>query len=187
MTAALCAVLAGGVACGNAYGPSAGATTEAGPPEGDSGGLVGWHQPFNGSGIEVDSLEQAAADLPFEPYVPKLESLGQPTVFESPKGTPKDFMAITLVFDSDTYGTVWLVESSPDIPDDAERLKGYEGRVAANDDPSIHTDAQLEYIRGGIPALVGEGTIEWVEDGVQLSIKGERLEGSVALDIAKAV
>ncbi len=176
-----------GTACANTRGAGAGSSPVEGLPEGDSGGFVGWEEPFNGSGIEVVSLEAAAQDLSFVPYGPKPSALGEPTVFESPEGTPRAFMAITLVFHSDVWGIVWLVESLPDIADPDARVQAYEARVAENDDPQVHTQAQFAHIREELPALAGEGTVEWVENGVQLYIKGESLQGTDALQIAETI
>src|SRR5947209_7564500 len=93
--------------------------------------------PFNGKGVPIASLQQLPPTLAQIIRIPV--GLGTPTgIFLSPpEGRATDELAIMFVFDSVTYGRVWLGESLPNEPDDAARLAEYDAQVAQNGKPNV--------------------------------------------------
>ena len=143
-------------------------------------------EPFRGEGVVVPTVQAAQDFMPFAVYEPK--GLGIPTIYVSPER-----MAMYFVYPNSKYGEVWIAESLPDIPDEDERLAGYEATVASNGDENNHSIAQIVSVRDGIPALTGTSdtsdvaTIAWVENGVEMYVKGPTLTQAQVLEIANSI
>lgn len=86
-------------------------------------------------------------------------------------------------------GIYWVIQGFPDIADAARREKGWKTRVAENGDPGWNSIAELVRLANGTNALLGTDqggidSIEFVVDGVQFNIIGERISPEQAASIA---
>ena len=111
------------------------------------------------------------------------------TVFVSPNSTLKVLPQVVFVVRDSGMGTYWVIQGLPDIADAARREEGWKTRVAQNGDPGWNSTAELVRLANGTNALLGTdqggiGSIEFVVDGVQFNIIGERISPEQAANIA---
>jgi hypothetical protein len=158
-----------------------------------SGGLgadesFSWTHPFRGKGVEVATAADAMSKTSFNLDVPK--PLGTMHIFLSPYTDAQGRSdAVWFVIQSPKFGIVWIGESAPDVPDDAERLASYQDRVAQNGQPGVLSVAEIVTVRGGVTALLGVSpdgvaTLQWVENQTQVDVQGPTLTRAQVLDIA---
>jgi hypothetical protein len=161
---------------------------------GNAGGApedeVDWTHPWHGQGVQVASAAHAQPSLPFQLRTPGGPD-GLEGIFLPPQARPFQLMAVWFVFTSSKYGVVWIGESLPDVPDDQERLAGYQETVSNNGSPGA-AQSEIVQVRRGDTALLGispdgGGTLEWVESGVQFDVQGPTLSRADLVDIAAVV
>jgi hypothetical protein len=189
----ICASL---VACAKQTGASTGPTGSTGPTESPSlGGLHpgGWGSPFHDQGVLLrDQSDLANRGTSFRLYSPTSLDAITPAIYVPPGDSVGDYDAVFFVFQDPRYGVIWIGESAPDIADDSQRMKAYEERVSENDNPDIHSTAELVTIRDGVDALLGIAangvcTLQWVEKDTQFFVMGPTLDKNQVLQIAEAI
>ena len=123
------------VSCGSSFG------TAEGPPQ-------DWDHPFKGAGVQVASFDDAQALAAFPLRDPR--GLGSPRIFVPASHASSDTDAVWFVYDAPEYGRIWVGESLPDIPDEAERLASYQQVVAENGQSGITSRGEMVTVRGTI-------------------------------------
>ena len=169
-------------ACNSGEAPPAGGAPAA---END----FDWTHPWRGQGVQVASAAQAQQALSFQLRTPGGPD-GLQGIYLPPQPRAAQLMAVWFVYNNSKYGIAWVGESLPDVPDDQQRLAGYEETVSNNGSRGA-AQAEIVQIRGGDAALLGTsesgGTLEWVEKGVQFDVQGPTLTRAGLLDIAALV
>jgi hypothetical protein len=141
--------------------------------------------------VQAASFSDAQAQSAFSLYNP--QGLGTPQIFLPPSHAASGADAVWFVYASThPYGTVWVGESPPDIPDNAARLASYQDIVAENGQPNVTSTAEIVTVRGSDTALVGTSldagaTIEWVDSGVQFVVQGPTLIHDQVIAIANSI
>jgi hypothetical protein len=179
------------VAVASAFAGSACARA-SGPSEGPQEPSEDWDHPFHEKGVEVSSATIAAEDVGFAVYEP--EGLGQAIgIYVSPTA-PDELGAVYFVYQTTTYGRVWVGEwSPPDSPDPDQRLASYQAAVADNGKPGVHGTAAIVAVRGATPALLttaedgSTSTLEWVEEDLEFVVRGPVLTQVQVLTIANSL
>jgi hypothetical protein len=149
--------------------------------------------PFRGNGVRVDSSDAAAAVVDFTLYVPDPATLpsdlGQAAIYVFPGGAPVP--GAFFVYDSATYGPVWLGESLPDIPDADQRMAWYK-TAASPENLGAGAEGEVLTIRDGVKALLRRGAdgyseMEWVQNHTQFVLLGPSMSRQQIVGIANSV
>jgi hypothetical protein len=149
--------------------------------------------PFHGNGIRVENADAAAAAVNFKLYVPDPSTLpselGQASIYVFPGGPPVP--GAFFVYDSSTYGPVWLGESLPDIPDADQRMDWYK-TAASPDNLGVGAEGEVLTIRDGVKALLRRGAdgyseMEWVENDTQFVLLGPSMSRQQIVEVANSV
>ncbi|CAN5309551.1 hypothetical protein BH20ACT24_BH20ACT24_08510 [soil metagenome] len=152
---------------------------------------IDWHNPIGG--VEVGTLHQAQADLPFDIYEPK--GLGAPTeILISPVDeiTPES-RVLALVYETKEYGLVVVEEHVPDVPVE-QYQEGLQRLVEQSKLPNAQGSASLVKIRVGIEALMtvsedeSSAQIWWLQDGTfEMIIRGPNLDAPSCIAVANLI
>lgn len=153
------------------------AATQAQPTSTAEGPTRDWNHPIYGDFLPTD-LPEATASVPFAITPPP--GGGSTNIFISPVGTPKTLLAVVFVVRDEGWGTYWVIESLPDIPDPNQRVAGWNARVSENGQPGWHSTAEVIKLSDGTEVLLGTygdglGTGEFVVGDVQFAVIGERI------------
>jgi hypothetical protein len=151
---------------------------------------VDWGNPIRG--IEVDSLTTAQQSTPFTILEPS--GLGTPSavVVSDADRVPLDGRAVVLIYDTQRFGRVDVLESYADVPPE-HWLETMESMVADNDPSRWTGTASLVRLPDGTPCFLtiasnGEPSqIDWLEASIQASVAGPQLSGTEATDLAAAL
>jgi hypothetical protein len=135
-----------------------------------------------------DAAAFTALNPSFHVYAPETSDPTEVFAAPEPDGRAGN-SAVFFVLHNSKEGTIWIGESAPDIPSEADRLAFYNEAVAENGHPDIHGTAEIVTIRGGIRALLGttqDGicTLQWVRKDTEIHLLGPTLTRDQVLEIA---
>lgn len=150
---------------------------------------IDWTAPFSGSGVVVSSVAEAERFLGFTVHVPG--ALGTESVIYVSPEAPLQDMAMAFVYQLADFGQVWITEYLPYQPDESLRAADYDEVVKGNGGANVQGTAEIATVRADELALMTYseqgGYIEWVEDGVQITISGPTLTRDDLLELVDRV
>jgi hypothetical protein len=144
------------------------------------------------AGVAVASIEEAQARVGFTISEPR--GLGLPVEVMISDDLPRASRGIALLFDTERYGRVFVLEHPPEVPtDDYER--SIRGLVeSADGDRSVHGTLEVVRIRGGTRALLsvsGDGAsamLFWLENpDVEFVVGGPLVDERAVREIAERI
>jgi hypothetical protein len=145
------------------------------------------------SGVSVASVAAAAGDLPFAPVVPRnLGSAKGLFITDSP-ADEKGNRAAAFIYDTDAYGRVTVTEGLPPVPADEYDADQARRVLSPPTDVTVRGKAELVTIRGNVQAVVSledDGTlnnVHWLQNGVEVFLRGPTLTRDQALEIANGL
>jgi hypothetical protein len=152
---------------------------------------IDWHNPIGG--VEVETLHEAQAALPFEIHEPK--ALGAPKeILSTPvdESAPED-RVLALVYETKEYGLVLVEEHLPDVPVE-EYQAGLEQLVEQSEGPNTQGSASLVTIRDGVEALLtvsedeSRAEIWWLhDDSFEMIVRGPELDPTTCIALANLI
>lgn len=148
-----------------------------------------WDNPIGGVVVTLEELPQVAEELPFAILTPI--RLGVPDkILVSPPETEPEFRTLALLYDTEDYGRVVVIEHLPPVPV-TEYDSAHEAWVAQANDPELVSigSSEIVTIRGTRKALLttsqdGVSDIYWLEGAIEIIIRGPTLDRGEVLEIA---
>lgn len=148
-----------------------------------------WDNPIGGDEVTLEELPQVAEELPFGVLTPL--RLGVPDkILVSPADTEPEFRMLALLYDTEDYGRVVVIEHLPPVPV-TEYESAHEAWVAQANDPALESigSSEIVTIRGIRQALLttsedGVSDIYWLEGAIEIIIRGPTLDRVEVLEIA---
>jgi len=144
------------------------------------------------SGEAVGSLAEASQYLPFAPLDPQGLGAAQAVYVGAPKEYVDASKALALIYDTEQFGRVDVLEGVPDITP-VQWLASATSWANSNGQPGHYGTAELLSIRTGVEALLTtsqdgqHSVIEWLDGPIQVEVLGPTLDRDAVLKIAETL